>query len=41
LLNKAAKLTGNAAFALTAVYAAIGLGGQLALAALGAMLSAG
>lgn len=39
LLRKAARLTGSTAFALTAVYAAISMGGQLALAALGGMLS--
>jgi len=39
LLRKAAKLSGNVAFVLTLVYAALGVGARLALAALTGMLN--
>jgi len=39
LLRRAAKLSGSTAAVLTLVYAALGLGLQLALAAIGGMLN--
>jgi hypothetical protein len=39
LLRKAAKLSGNVAFALTLAYAALGVGARLVLAALAGLLN--